>query len=116
MRFTMSAAIGAPALTEERSGTFASTIQCPYHAWTYDLAVAGRRSAHGRRAPVSAWTITRSAVAVDLWDGHLFLNLGRTPRRSPTRSAGWTNSSVPGEWISFGWADGSSTTWRPTGS
>src|SRR5262245_66368993 len=24
-------------LTERQSGTFASTIQCPYHAWTYDL-------------------------------------------------------------------------------
>ena len=24
-------------LTEQKSGRFASTIQCPYHAWTYDL-------------------------------------------------------------------------------
>ena len=39
-------------LTEEKSGRFASTIQCPYHAWTYDLKgclLAAPQDGPGRR-------------------------------------------------------------------
>jgi Rieske 2Fe-2S family protein len=61
-------------------GTFAGTIQCPYHAWTYDLegrligaplmdAVEGfRREAFPLRS-----------VHCDVWDGHVFINLAAEP-------------------------------------
>ena len=41
-------------LTEEKSGRFASTIQCPYHAWTYDLkglSARGPADGPGPRLP-----------------------------------------------------------------
>ena len=36
-RSSTSAAIAARACTEQPDGHFAERIQCPYHAWTYDL-------------------------------------------------------------------------------
>ncbi len=78
-------------LCERPTGTFASTIQCPYHAWTYDLSgglvaapqmdrIAGFREAD--------YPLHR--VAVDLWDGHVFLNLAAEPgaARGPAPRAG----------------------------
>ncbi len=64
----------------EPQGRFAGTIQCPYHAWTYDLtgrlvgaphmdAVAGFRK--------EDWPL--HPVAADVWDGHLFLSLAPDP-------------------------------------
>jgi glycine betaine catabolism A len=67
-------------LTEERSGKFAATIQCPYHAWTYDLGgdlVAAPRMDHVAGFRLHDYPLHRIAVA--LWDGHLFLNVGEKP-------------------------------------
>ncbi|MBA3269272.1 MAG: aromatic ring-hydroxylating dioxygenase subunit alpha [Acidobacteria bacterium] len=62
------------------SGEFAGSIQCPYHAWTYDLEgrligaplmddVEGfRRDAH----PLQR-------VACEVWDGHVFINMSAQP-------------------------------------
>jgi Rieske 2Fe-2S family protein len=67
-------------LCEQGSGTFASTIQCPYHAWTYDLdgcllaAPQMDRVAGFRQGDYSLHRVT-----VDLWDGHVFLNLSEKP-------------------------------------
>jgi Rieske 2Fe-2S family protein len=67
-------------LTDHESGAFAGAIQCPYHAWTYDLdgrlvgaphmdEVADfRRDDHPLR---QAWCA--------FWDGHVFVNLSATP-------------------------------------
>ncbi len=62
-------------LCSELSGRLADRIQCPYHAWTYDLAgrLMGaphmpsgfRREDHGLRR-----------AACDVWDGHVFLHMG----------------------------------------
>jgi glycine betaine catabolism A len=61
-------------------GTFAGSIQCPYHAWTYDLtgALIGaplmddvpgfRRSDYPLRP-----------VACEVWDGHIFISLANDP-------------------------------------
>lgn len=63
-------------LCHETSGKFGSTIQCPYHAWTFDLdgrllgaphmeVVAGFRK--------EDWPLV--GPSIDEWDGHLFVNL-----------------------------------------
>jgi len=64
-------------LTPERSGTFATRIQCPYHAWTYDLGGCLVGAPHMDGVPgfhLDDYPLDQAKV--DLWDGHLFLNLG----------------------------------------
>jgi glycine betaine catabolism A len=63
-------------LTEDKTGRFASTIQCPYHAWTYDLngcLLAAPKM--GRSADFRLEDYPLRHVAVDVWSGNLFLNL-----------------------------------------
>src|SRR5262249_38679212 len=62
-------------LTEERAGRFAATIQCPYHAWTYDLD--GNLLAAPRMDDVSGFRLEDyplRPVAIASWDGFVFLN------------------------------------------
>jgi len=63
-------------LSEAVEGHFADRIQCPYHAWTYDLA--GRLLA----APHMAAGFCKEdyplhRAGCDVWDGHIFVYLGR---------------------------------------
>ena len=63
----------------EHSGTFADArIRCPYHAWTYGLdgrlVVAPHMEADFDRA-----LYPLHSVAVDLWHGHIFVNLSPKP-------------------------------------
>ncbi len=67
-------------LCERPSGTFASTIQCPYHAWTYDLGgclVAAPNMDRVVDFREADYPLQR--VMVDVWDGHVFLNFGTNP-------------------------------------
>jgi len=67
-------------LTEDRSGKFAATIQCPYHAWTYNLG--GSLVAAPRMDDVAGFRLDDyplHQIAVALWDGHVFLNLREQP-------------------------------------
>jgi Rieske 2Fe-2S family protein len=67
-------------LTEECSGRFAATIQCPYHAWTYSLR--GDLVAAPRMDDVDGFRLEDyplHPIAVALWDGFVFLNLGKNP-------------------------------------
>jgi Rieske 2Fe-2S family protein len=67
-------------LTEDCSGKFAATIQCPYHAWTYDLGgnlVAAPRMDDVAGFQADDYPLERVSVAV--WDGYIFLNLGKSP-------------------------------------
>ena len=78
-------------LTEEKSGRFASTIQCPYHAWTYDLK--GCLLAAPKMEKVADFRLEDyplHQVAVDVWDGHIFLHLGENlvPLGATTRRRG----------------------------
>jgi Rieske 2Fe-2S family protein len=62
-------------------GTFAETIQCPYHAWSYDLAGRLVGAPHMEDVPrfrKDDYPLHEAAVAV--WDGHLFLNLAPAPK------------------------------------
>ncbi|HYM23368.1 MAG TPA: aromatic ring-hydroxylating dioxygenase subunit alpha [Vicinamibacterales bacterium] len=63
-------------ICDNASGRFADRIQCPYHAWTYDLA--GRLLAAPHMAPdfcKDDYPLHRAGCAV--WDGHVFVHLGR---------------------------------------
>ncbi len=63
-------------LCEQPAGTFASSIQCPYHAWTYNLnGDLVRAPQMNRVAGFREADYPLHRVAVDLWDGHVFVNL-----------------------------------------
>ncbi len=63
-------------LLTEASGHGLSTIQCPYHAWTYDLDGALRGAPHMEEVKSfdrKAFALNR--VRLERWDGFLFINL-----------------------------------------
>src|SRR5437762_317114 len=62
-------------LCDHAEGHFADRIQCPYHAWTYDLE--GRLLAAPHMAPEFCrddYPLHRAGCEV--WDGHVFVLLG----------------------------------------
>ena len=99
-RSTTSAAIAARASATEATGQFAGSIQCPYHAWTYDLdgkligAPHMNEVPHFRKADYPLLTVHAAE-----WDGHVFLNLSEQSRaaRRAARPAG-RRSSATGTW------------------
>jgi Rieske 2Fe-2S family protein len=64
----------------DAAGHFPGSIQCPYHAWTYDLdgrligAPHMDEVPHFRRADYPLQPVHAAE-----WDGHVFLNLGANP-------------------------------------
>jgi len=79
------------------AGTFAGSIQCPYHAWTYGLDGALLAAPQMDEAPgFNKADYPLRPVACDTWDGHLFINLSDDPpplldqiRGLPDRFAPW---------------------------
>jgi Rieske 2Fe-2S family protein len=71
-------------LCTDEHGTFGRSIQCPYHAWTYDLDGRLIGAPHMEEVPhfrKEAYPLHR--VHADVWDGHIFINLSSdTPRTS----------------------------------
>jgi Rieske 2Fe-2S family protein len=68
-------------LCTAHEGTFAGAIQCPYHAWTYDLDGRLIGAPHMDEVPhfqKSEYPLHR--VHADVWDGHIFINLSEAPR------------------------------------
>jgi Rieske 2Fe-2S family protein len=66
-------------LCEQPEGHFTDRIQCPYHAWTYDLA--GRLLAAPHMSPEFCkddYPLHRAGC--ELWDGHVFVHLGQVGR------------------------------------
>jgi glycine betaine catabolism A len=64
----------------DASGTFQGSIQCPYHAWTYGLD--GRLLAAPLMDEVAGfdrYDFPLRAVACEVWDGHIFINLADSP-------------------------------------
>ena len=60
----------------EREGTLPGSIQCPYHAWTYDLDGRLIGAPHMDDVPhFQKADYPLLAVAAAEWDGHVFLNL-----------------------------------------
>jgi Rieske 2Fe-2S family protein len=63
-------------LCTEAHGTFPGSVQCPYHAWTYDLE--GRLIGAPLMDDVEGFAredYPLRRVACAEWDGHLFINL-----------------------------------------
>lgn len=67
-------------LIEEPRGRLSETIQCPYHAWTYGLD--GRLVGAPHMQEVEGFDkgdYRLHSVALDIWEGFLFVNLGAEP-------------------------------------
>jgi glycine betaine catabolism A len=68
-------------LCEAAQGSFDGMIRCPYHAWAYNLSgqlVAAPQMHDLPKFRMEDYPL--EAVAVGFWDGHIFLNLGESPR------------------------------------
>jgi Rieske 2Fe-2S family protein len=77
-------------------GSLAGTIQCPYHGWTYSLDGALLGAPHMEQPGFSRADYPLKSVALDTWDGHMFLNFAADPRPLatqlgdlPARFAAW---------------------------
>ena len=67
-------------LCDQAKGQFAGSIQCPYHAWTYDLDGRLIGAPHMDEVPhFSKAEYPLLAVSAAEWDGHVFLNLQERP-------------------------------------
>ena len=76
-------------LCTEHKGSFAGSIQCPYHAWTYDLDGRLIGAPHMDEVPHFAKSeYPLHKVHADVWDGHIFLNLSSTPQPLHEQLAG----------------------------
>jgi glycine betaine catabolism A len=67
-------------LLSELESCVGKRIQCPYHAWTYDLQgrlVGAPHMEEGPRFCKADYPL--KAVALESWDGHLFVNLADRP-------------------------------------
>jgi Rieske 2Fe-2S family protein len=63
-------------LCAETAGTFAGTIQCPYHAWTYDYEGRLVGAPHMDGSPgFSRESFPLRSVRAAVWDGHVFVSL-----------------------------------------
>jgi glycine betaine catabolism A len=72
-------------LCDAVAGEFAGSIQCPYHAWTYDLD--GRLIGAPLMEAVDGFRredFPLNGVACDVWDGHVFINM--SPAAPPLAS------------------------------
>jgi Rieske 2Fe-2S family protein len=67
-------------LCEEPRGRFSETIQCPYHAWTY--TIDGQLIGAPHMIDVAGFDkrdYPLHAVALETWEGFVFVNLARDP-------------------------------------
>lgn len=67
-------------ICQAEKGHFSSTIQCPYHAWTFDLNGSLRAARHMQDVPSfdKANYPLRSVQLVE-WDGFLMIHMGEDP-------------------------------------
>jgi Rieske 2Fe-2S family protein len=67
-------------LCDQPRGTFAGSIQCPYHAWTYDLD--GRLIGAPLMDEVAGFSpadFPLHRASCEIWDGHVFVHLAAAP-------------------------------------
>jgi phenylpropionate dioxygenase-like ring-hydroxylating dioxygenase large terminal subunit len=68
-------------ICSDATGQLPATIQCPYHAWTYDLDGRLIGAPHMDEVPhFRKADYTLLAVAAAEWDGHVFLNFDAEAR------------------------------------
>ena len=96
----------------EAAGQFAGSIQCPYHAWTYDLDGRLIGAPHMDEVPhFRKADFPLHGVRADEWDGHVFLNLEEQgPAARASIWVHWSSSSAAGGCRTFGSGAASSTT------
>ena len=83
-------------LCTEHAGTFAGSIQCPYHAWTYDLNGRLIGAPHMDEVPhFRKSDFPLHSVHADVWDGHVFINLSPTPVPLREQLAGLPEKFIP---------------------
>jgi Rieske 2Fe-2S family protein len=63
-------------MCQQASGKFAARIQCPYHGWTYGLDGRLLGAPHMQETNFRREDYPLHSVPAELWDGHIFLNLG----------------------------------------
>jgi Rieske 2Fe-2S family protein len=80
----------------QAEGVFAGRIACPYHGWTYALDGALIGAPHMDDAGFRHADYPLNNVAVEVWDGHIFLNCSPDPKpiadqleALPVRFANW---------------------------
>jgi len=83
-------------LCTEHEGSFGRSIQCPYHAWTYDLDGSLIGAPHMEEVPhFKKADYPLRAVHADVWDGHIFINLAEHPRPLRAQLATLPEKFVP---------------------
>jgi len=86
-------------LCDQPEGHFVDRVQCPYHAWTYDLA--GRLVAAPHMPPEfrkEEYPLHRAGC--EIWDGHIFVHLGAAlsaPSADPIRRALPASPALPAQ-------------------
>ncbi len=68
-------------LCQESEGKFLGSLQCPYHAWTYNLEGKLTGAPLMDKTPGFAsedWPLHQAQLEV--WEGHLFVHLGKNPK------------------------------------
>src|SRR5215469_9749560 len=67
-------------LCTESEGKFTGRIQCSYHAWTYKLDGSLANAPHMEKVTgFREADYPLNAVACEVWDGHIFINLSAHP-------------------------------------
>lgn len=67
-------------LCRAAEGRLPGRIQCPYHAWTYGLDGELLQAPHMEKTDAFERRLyPLKTLAVDVWDGHLFINLASDP-------------------------------------
>jgi Rieske 2Fe-2S family protein len=102
-------------LCDQVAGRFSGSIQCPYHAWTYDLdgtligaplmEPTAPRTNRSAGAPGGVDGFSRQdyplhSVACEVWDGHIFINL--SPAAAPLAAQ---LGDLPHRFAAWGMAD-----------
>jgi glycine betaine catabolism A len=78
-------------LCEKTEGHFVDRIQCPYHAWTYDLG--GRLLAAPHMPPeFRKDDYPLHTAGCELWDGHVFIHPGQVGQAGQVGTTGKASS------------------------
>lgn len=79
-------------MCEQERGRFAGSIQCPYHAWTYDLDGSLKVARNMADVPsFRAEEYPLHSAAVTSWEGFVFVNLAPHPEPFESAFAAMTN-------------------------